>query len=576
MSRGRISKYKNIDNENEDNNVWNAAVYIRYSHEDSSSIELSDSVVNQKKLIYDFLKENQDIKVYNSYVDDGFSGTNFNRPAIKNLLNDMKNGKINTIIVKDLSRLGRNYLEVGNYIEQIFPLFNIRFIAIMDNIDSYKNPKTLSQIIIPLKNLMNAEYSKDISQKIRSVNKIKIRKGELVSGLAPYGYIKNPNNKNALIIDLTAAEIVKKIYEMALSGMGFISICKKLYDMKILNPRSYRKNILNKKDNVKKEILKEYDYTWEISAIQRILTSEIYCGDMVQGKTKCIDFKNHKRARTNKNDWIIVRDTHEAIIDRETFKRVQENLKKRRSNNNYIKKEKTLFANYLKCGDCKKGMLRQVYTNQKGKEVTYYCSTYARRAEKLCTKHRIKGDILEKAVLKAVQLQIKLILKTDKLIEEIKSQKMFNDDEQKVNSLIKKVQNELQRECESKKSLYEQWKLDKISKEEYHKRVEQIEQNLLKDKFKLEELENRNFHINKLKNYNNAWINIFEKNNNITKLNREVIEELIEYIYIYENDKITIKFKYEDEYLNSINYLKSIENYSREENDGKKKSKYGI
>lgn len=266
------------------------------------------------------------------YIDDGYSGTNFNRPAINRLLNDMKLGKFNTIIVKDLSRFGRNYLEVGNYIEQIFPLFNIRFIAITDNIDSFRNPKSLQNIVVPFKNIINTEYSRDLSQKIKSSLDIKKRNGEFVGSFAPYGYIKDPDNKHHFIIDTYAAEIVDKIYDMILDGMGKPSICRKLHEMKILNPTAYKRDVLKMKYGKKGEIPKEYKTVWEISVIDKIIKDEVYCGDMIQGKRKHISYKNHKSVKNNKEDWIIVRNTHEAIIDRKKFTKVQEEIAKRNKN----------------------------------------------------------------------------------------------------------------------------------------------------------------------------------------------------------------------------------------------------
>ena len=225
--------------------MWTAGLYIRLSQEDldiGKNKKESNSITSQKELLQEFVDEQDDIEIFETYVDDGFTGTDFNRPGFQKLLTDMKKGKINSVIVKDLSRLGRNYIEVGNYIEQIFPLYNIRFIAINDMIDSFKNPDSTNTIIVPFKNLINDEYCRDTSIKIRTALNTKKKKGEFVGAFAPYGYVKDKKDKHKLIIDKESAEIVKNIFNWYVyKGMGKISICHKLNDLGILNPTGYKK-----------------------------------------------------------------------------------------------------------------------------------------------------------------------------------------------------------------------------------------------------------------------------------------------------------------------------------------------
>ena len=217
---------------------WKAAVYLRLSIEDNQRNE-SNSISNQKDLINLHLKKEKDLKIYDYYIDDGFTGTDFERPGFQRLLTDMKNGKINTVVVKDLSRLGRNYIEVGNYIEQIFPLYNIMFIAVNDTIDSFKDPKSVNDIIVPVKNLMNDEYARDISNKIRSVLDSKRINGEFIGSFAPYGYMKDPNDKHKLIIDKNASKVVRKIFRKILSGYSRQDVIDDLNKCGILPPRTY-------------------------------------------------------------------------------------------------------------------------------------------------------------------------------------------------------------------------------------------------------------------------------------------------------------------------------------------------
>ena len=214
----RQSKYKTKDTLNSES-MYKAALYIRLSVEDGDKAE-SNSVTNQRMLLTEFLKENPDIELYDYYIDDGYSGTDFSRPSFERLLEDLYSKRFNTVIVKDLSRLGRNYIEVGNYIEKVFPLFNIRFIAINDQIDSIKNPESVNSVIVPFKNLINDEYCRDISNKIKAVLNVKMKKGEYVGAYAPYGYIKDPEDIHHLIVDEDAAKVVKMIFDLTLNGYG--------------------------------------------------------------------------------------------------------------------------------------------------------------------------------------------------------------------------------------------------------------------------------------------------------------------------------------------------------------------
>lgn len=234
----RQSKYKTKTTSNTEC-IYKASLYIRLSVEDGDKEE-SNSVTNQRMLLNEFLNDNPDIELYDYYIDDGYSGTDFSRPSFERLLDDLYAKRFNTVIVKDLSRLGRNYIEVGNYIEKILPLFNIRFIAINDQIDSIKNPDSVNSVIVPFKNLINDEYCRDISNKIKAVLNVKMKKGEYVGAFAPYGYLKDPEDMHHLIIDEDAAKVVKLIFELTLNGYGRTAIAKKLNELGILNPTGHR------------------------------------------------------------------------------------------------------------------------------------------------------------------------------------------------------------------------------------------------------------------------------------------------------------------------------------------------
>lgn len=551
----RVSKYNDITVNSE--NVWKIAVYIRLSVEDGDKVE-SNSISNQRMLINDFLSDNSEFNLYDYYIDDGYSGTDFERPAFKKMLKDMNDKKFNTIIVKDLSRLGRNYIEVGNYIERIFPLFNIRFIAINDSIDSYKDPKSINNVIVPFKNLLNDEYCRDISNKIRSVLEVKKKRGEYVSALAPYGYIKDPEDKHHLIIDNESANVVKMIFEMSLQGYGRYTIAQKLNELGILNPYGYKMIVIKKKKGIQKDNDK-YKFAWDMTVVKNILADQTYCGDTVQNKGKLISYKIHKHIKNPKNEWIIVKDTHEAIIDRETFERVQTGIINRDTRAGKSGKI-SIFAGHLKCADCKRAMNKKqggYYNGKPRKHFHYMCSTYMRRSRNLCSKHTIRNDILEETVLKMVKLQIELVADYDKILKELQKASQTDYRKKVIEDNIIKSEDELKIQKKLRKLAYEDWKLEKITEDEYVEYsssytsvITLIESNI---KNLYEELENYTE-----KEEKNEWVENFLEYKNIKELSRQVVDELIDEIYVYENGRIQIKFRYEEQYKEAMEYIKKM------------------
>ena len=358
----RKSRYQeNISNVN--SSIWKVALYIRLSREDDEDKSESNSVTNQRILLQEYLKNKSEFVIYDIYIDDGYSGTDFNRPGFQRLLQDMKENKFNTLIVKDLSRLGRNYIEVGNYIEQIFPLFKIRFIAVNDNIDSFKDPTSVNNVIVPFKNLMNDEYCRDISMKIRSSFNTKKRNGQFVGAWAPYGYIKDPKNKYHLIIDDEPAQIVKLIFKMALEGKGRQTIAKELNQMGVINPTGYKQKVLKLNYTNLSATTFGNDYSWTNTSISQILKNRVYVGDLVQCKERVISYKIHKTIKNEKEDWIIVENTHEPIIDRQDFNKIQDLLLSRDTR---VEKngELSMFAGHIRCADCKRAMNKKTLSNK--------------------------------------------------------------------------------------------------------------------------------------------------------------------------------------------------------------------
>lgn len=367
---------------------WNVAAYLRLSKEDNENIE-SNSIVNQRELIEQYISSKSDLQIVDYYIDDGYSGTNFNRPGFRKLLQDMKNKKINCIIVKDLSRFARSHIEADMYFENIFPALNIRFISVIENIDSFENPDSMDNLIVPFKNLLNDAYAKDLSKKVRSALLTKRLNGEFIGTTATYGYLKDPKDKHKLIIDKEVSKNVIKIFNDIIEGKTASKIANELNKNKVLTPYVYKM----KNDNI------AIDKKWNAKMINVILQNRVYTGDLIQGKKKVENYRTHKLITTNKDEWIITENHHEPIISKEKFDEVQEILNKNKSARN--NKAKDLFYSFLKCTDCGSS-----FTLRKVKNYEYYhCTSYVRDGS--CTSHSIRKDKLTEVVLNELNRKFK-------------------------------------------------------------------------------------------------------------------------------------------------------------------------
>lgn len=557
MGAGRKSKYN--DDIVQKIKGWNAALYLRLSSEDGDK-DVSNSIISQRQVLDEFISKNSEIKIFDYYIDDGYSGTNFERPAFKRMFLDMQSKKINAIIVKDLSRLGRNYLEAGNYIEQIFPLFDVRFISVNDNIDSYLSPSSVSNISVPLKNLMNEQYCKEISNKVKATLDVMRKNGKYISGIAPYGYIKDPEDKHHLIVDKESAEVVKLIYNLCLSGLGGTKIARELNNRNILNPTYYRK----KKYNKEEKDVKSY---WTSSMVSKILENQIYCGDMVQGKSKMFNYKIHKRVEVPEEQWQIVENTHEAIIDREIFEKVKKTRTKRLYSWNKNKTNISVFAGHLKCADCGGNMIKVIASSRKVKGNTirkyaYICSTHRNKSNEICSKHYLKEEDLRLTITRSLKYHINLLTDFEKVQEYMKNNK--NEDE-KINGTKRKI-TKLNKELENIKlkkiEIYEDWKLDKIDEGQYYEYTKDYIDKKTNIENQIEKYQQEILDLEKItaKTSNNIWAERLSKYKDVSVLTKNMIDELIDDIYIYEDRRMKINFKYRDEYKIAMDYLKQYQN----------------
>ena len=370
------------------------------------------------------------------------------------------------------------------------------------------------------------------------------KNGEFVGAFPAYGYIKSPENNHKLIVDEEAAKIVKKIFEWKVNeGLGNLGICHRLNDMGILNPTGYKKKNLNQNYNNSK-IMKE-SYLWCPSTIRNILKNDIYIGNVTQGKRRVKSYKIHKIEKVPEDEWITVENMHEPIIDKELFERAQAfgKVDTRVQNSGIL----SIWAGVLKCADCTRAMHKKYCKNKSGTVYEYYiCSTYRKKSKNLCTKHTLKVEELEKAVLETIKLHIELFIDTEKLLEQINNfntRKIANNDIENIKQSKKK---ERERVNNLKKCLYEDWKSGYITKEEYLEYKQKYEQDIVRIKREMENLDKQNEIQMEEVNVNSLWIENFKLHKNITELDRDIIKEFIDYIEVHENKKITIHFKFID------------------------------
>ena len=531
---------------------WRLGKYIRLSKEDLlRGRDESNSVVNQRLLLEQYHQTHMD-EFYEGdendvYVDDGKTGTDTDREDFQRLLADIYSGKINCVIVKDLSRLSRNYTDAGNLIENLFVRLNIRFISLAEGVDSYRNPDSVSNIIVPITNVMNDQYCYQTSKKIRQVFDMKRRNGEFIGSYAPYGYIKDPQDKHALLVDPEAAEIVKRIFSMFLSGKNKRGITLYLNDHGVPCPTVYKQsqglkyNAPNAQGNP----------MWSTITIDTILKNRVYVGDMVQGRQRVKSYKIHIQERVPEEEWFIVENTHEAIIDRETFDKVQ-GLLKRDTRTAPKQKQLYLFSGFLKCADCGRAITRCVGKNN---NVYYSCSTYKNRSRTACTMHSIKHERLEAAVLFAVQHQVHLAVSYSEIVTQINSAPIKKSQSYRLDDLIAAKERELTKITRYKQSLYQDWKDGEITQQEYRDMKADYERQTSDISAVLTRLNAERAELaNGVDNEHPALV-AFMKYQNIEALNREILVELVDYIKVYENGNISVKFKFADELRKIAEYI---------------------
>ena len=534
-------------------NSYNACIYARLSRDDGDKLE-SDSIINQKALIRDFLSKHPEIHAVSEKTDDGYSGVNFDRPAFQEMMEDIRSGKINCVVVKDLSRFGRNYIEAGNYIERVFPFLGVRFIAINDNYDSLDRNQSDS-LIIPFKNLINDAYCKDISVKIRSQLEIKRKKGQFIGAFAAYGYLKDEEDHNKLVVDTYASEIVRAIFKWKIQGMSQGRIANKLNMQGVLCPMEYKLSLGMK---VQTNFRVHKKALWSSKTVTRILTNEIYTGVLVQGKVGTPNYKIKKIMPRDEADWIRVEGVIPVIIDRDMFDSVQMILAK---DIRIAPEEDVVYplSGFVKCADCGQNMVRKSY-NAGGKSYSYFiCST--RKAGKGCSTHSISEEKLMDVVLQMVSKQIDSVCEMEKMLAIVdslpeKQANVFNYDAQVV-----RLKEEIERNKSFKLKLYENLQEGLIGQDEYFLFKKSYAAKIAEAEAAIRAIEDEREQAVSRNRDSLSWMETFKKYRNITSVNRSMVVDLIRQVNVFEGGRSEVVFRHADE---TEKVVKMLEDYSRQ------------
>jgi len=531
-------------------NEVKAASYSRLSREDGDKME-SDSIRNQKDLIADYAAQ-RGIRIVSEYTDDGYSGTNFDRPNFQRMMEDVKKKKINCIIVKDLSRLGRNYIETGRYLEKIFPFLGVRFIAINDHYDSADESGDADQIVIPFKNLINDAYCRDISIKIRSQLDVKRKNGKFIGSFAAYGYLKDPNDKNHLIIDEAAAEIVRTIFGLKLNGFSAQRISERLEEMQVAPPLEYKRMCgLNFNSGFRSGRKPK----WSIVTVNRILRNELYIGTMVQGKNRKINYKVKQSRPVDEASWIRVQETHDAIIPKPIFEIVQR-LTELDTRTAPASDSVYTLSGFLRCGDCGQNMIRRTVVKKDKPYNYYYCSTYKRGDG--CTSHNISEAKLMTNVLAVVQHQIRLLVEADRILSAIDELPTQNLGVKSVDTQIAALEAEIERYKDLKSKVYKDMTDGIVSHDEFKDINTRFTDKINSAKTAQEELIVKREKLLSRENNSRPWMETFREYRNVSELDRKLIASLIASIVVYDTDTVEIHFHYEDEIQEMLEMASSL------------------
>lgn len=538
----------------EEAGIFYVGIYLRLSVEDNGKKD-ADSIENQKKLLMEYVQARPYLMLVDVYMDNGYTGTDFERPEFNRMLSDAKSGRINCIVVKDLSRLGRNYVEAGNYLEKVFPFLGIRFISVNDCYDS-DSLTSGAELGASLKNVVNDIYAKDISRKVGSAMKAKRLRGEYIGNYAPYGYLKDPQDKNHLVIDPEIAPIVVEIFEMRASGIGITAIARKLNERNIPSPGRlrYERGIITNNNK------KGSSLPWNRHVLSDLLKNVAYIGNLAQGRSSSCLHKGIPFHWTDESEWDLVEGTHEPIISEELWNQVQtvneqntQAAKETHGKYANLPKRENPYGSLLRCGDCGR-VIKQVHsynTSKRSGTTIYYnykCPENIELGDTACPKKNIRAPELDEAVLCTIRKQMDLFLDTQKILQSLIAMEKEKSKKEAPETRIREIQSQIDRHKDLCTSLYTDMKEGLLSQEEYFYAKQKYADDLSRLEKELEELKSIRVKAEQTGIGEKKWSRLIKMYYHADKLTPAMVQAMVEEIKLYADNSISISFKYMNEF----------------------------
>lgn len=530
--------------------IHKTAIYARLSREDN--LNQSDSIENQLSLLHDYVGNRPYLQLVGTYIDNGYTGTDFDRPEWQKLMEAVRAKEVDCIVVKDLSRLGRNYIETGEFLEKICPFFGIRFIAINDNFDT-DTTEASGQLSVSLSNIINDYYAKDISRKVSSALRSKMENGEFIGSWEKYGYLKDENNKNQLIINPETAPVVKQIFLWRSEGMSYMGINKKLNDSGIPSPGQYKANrgIITNNNQKDRVIL------WNKHMVTEILKDITYLGHLAQRKGSQCLYAGISFHRTEEQDWIVVENTHEPIIEQELFDKVQainnaaaEKAKTNSGKYDHLPKAVNIYGKKFTCADCGSviKLVRSFSTKKDKVYFTFKCPTYAEHGTRACNAKKMRKADLDEAVLSAMKAQLDLFVDMQDSLHRLLAMKkaMANQSQQK--DEIKSLKKKLDHKKGLFSGLYRDLREGLITDEDYAQAREIILADIDRMEKQLSELEGTTTRFEEQLRGEKKWAELVRKYHNATEVTAEMVDVMIASMKMNEDSSLEITFNHMDEF----------------------------
>lgn len=504
-----------------------AAIYCRLSQDDGSLGE-SGSIQTQKAILTQYCQEHH-MEIVDCYCDDGWSGTNFDRPAFQRMIGDIEAGRVNTVIVKDLSRFGREYAQMGLYIEHYFEEKGVRFLSLAENIDSSQG---LNNLVLPFTNVINSLYARQASEKTKAAHRARAKNGMFLGSRAPYGYQKDPNDRHHLIVDPEAAEVVKEIFRMFADGIGYVRMTKILRERNILNPQAYFNQ--NNPDYYKHSDYWRKPFDWHATSVRAILNNPVYLGKLTFGKTKTKGFFDKRRVPAEESDWIVVEHTHEPLVSQELWDTVHQMMKARRRENGSGHVQP--FAGLVKCAGCGSS-LNASYDKKKGKYTGFSCWVYKNYGKQRCTSHAIGWQTLNRLVLEDIRRNAQVAkLAAARYVGVLLRAKLEKEKGETVRAEreLKKAEKRIGELDKILAKLYEDQALGKISEARYQAMAPGYEAEQASLQERVSRLREQLAHTQEVQDNVEQFVPLIQKYTDIQELTPHILNELIEKIVVHE------------------------------------------